>query len=183
MAVMDQVLADRLPEVAAICRRHRVARLDVFGSAARQEHGAADLDFLVEFEDLPTRAYADPYFGLLSDLEALFERPVDLVMRPRSGTRSSGRPSSDRVSRSMLPEARAYLHDIEQATILIDQFRQGKALDDYFADPLLRSAVERQLETAGEAGKQAVACRSDDGGEAHGPTPDYRLAPLLILAE
>jgi hypothetical protein len=80
MAVMDQVLADRLPEVAAICRRHRVARLDVFGSAAQQEHGAADLDFLVEFEDLPTHAYADAYFGLLLDLEALFERPVDLVM-------------------------------------------------------------------------------------------------------
>jgi predicted nucleotidyltransferase len=66
--------------VAPICRRHRVARLDVFGSAARQEHGAADLDFLVEFEDLPTDAYADAYFGLLSDLKALFERPVDLVM-------------------------------------------------------------------------------------------------------
>jgi hypothetical protein len=26
----------------------------------------------------------------------------------------------------MLPEARAYLHDIEQATVLIDRLRQGK---------------------------------------------------------
>jgi uncharacterized protein len=80
VAVMDQVLASCLPEVAAICRRHRVARLEVFGSAARQAHGAADLDFLVEFGDLPADAYADAYFGLLADLEALFERPVDLVM-------------------------------------------------------------------------------------------------------
>ncbi len=77
---MDQVLVDHLQEVAAICRRHRVARLDVFGSAARQAQGAADLDLLVEFETLPADDYADTYFGLLADLEALFERPVDLVM-------------------------------------------------------------------------------------------------------
>jgi uncharacterized protein with HEPN domain len=51
----------------------------------------------------------------------------------------------------MLPEARAYLHDIERATILIDQFRRDKAFDDYLSDALLRSAVERQLEITGEA--------------------------------
>lgn len=78
--MIDQALAEHLHEVAAICRRHRVARLDVFGSAARQEHGAADLDLLVEFKDLPADAYADAYFGLLADLEALLQRPVDLVM-------------------------------------------------------------------------------------------------------
>jgi hypothetical protein len=33
----------------------------------------------------------------------------------------------------MLPEARAYLDDIEQATALIDQFRQGKTFDDYLS--------------------------------------------------
>ncbi len=77
---MDQVLADHLEDVAAICRRHRVAQLDVFGSAARQAHGAADLDLLVEFQNLPADDYADAYFGLLADLEALFERPIDLIM-------------------------------------------------------------------------------------------------------
>jgi uncharacterized protein len=80
MAFMDQLLADHLSEVAALCRRHRVARLDVFGSAARQGHGAADLDLLVEFQGLPADEYADAYFGLLADLEALLGRPVDLVM-------------------------------------------------------------------------------------------------------
>lgn len=77
---MDQVLAERLPQVAVICRRHRVARLDVFGSAARHAEGAADLDLLVEFVDLPAGGHADAYFGLLEDLEALLGRPVDLVM-------------------------------------------------------------------------------------------------------
>jgi uncharacterized protein with HEPN domain len=51
----------------------------------------------------------------------------------------------------MLPEARAYLHDIEQASTLIEQFRQGKTFDDYLSDALLRSGVERQLEIIGEA--------------------------------
>jgi uncharacterized protein with HEPN domain len=54
----------------------------------------------------------------------------------------------------MLPEARAYLHDIEQATVLIDRFRLGKTFDDYLSDPLLRSGLERQLEIIGEAVSQ-----------------------------
>jgi uncharacterized protein len=57
-----------------------VGRLDVFGSAARTAEGAADLDLLVEFENMPAGAHADAYFGLLEDLEALLGRPVDLVM-------------------------------------------------------------------------------------------------------
>ena len=51
----------------------------------------------------------------------------------------------------MQPEARAYLHDIDQASILIDRFRRGKTFDDYRSDPLLRSGMERQLEVIGEA--------------------------------
>ena len=51
----------------------------------------------------------------------------------------------------MPPEARAYLHDIQQASVLIEQFRHGKTFDDYLSDPLLRSGVERQLEIIGEA--------------------------------
>jgi predicted nucleotidyltransferase len=56
--------------------------LEVFGSAAtdafRQE--TSDLDFLVEFEQPTGPGYADRYFGLLEALEALFGRPVDLVV-------------------------------------------------------------------------------------------------------
>jgi uncharacterized protein with HEPN domain len=51
----------------------------------------------------------------------------------------------------MLPDTRAWLHDIEHAAALIDQFRQGKSFDDYLSDPLLRAGVERQLEIIGEA--------------------------------
>ena len=77
---MDAVLTDKARDLVRLCRRHHVARLDVFGSAVRRTEGAHDLDFLVEFQDLPDGGHADAYFGLLEDLEALFERPVDLAM-------------------------------------------------------------------------------------------------------
>ena len=67
----------------------------------------------------------------------------------------------------MLPEARAYLHDIEQATVLIDQFRQRKSFDDYLSDALLRSGVERQLEIIGEAASKLSRA---DAGSSHSAT-------------
>ncbi len=71
-----------LAELEALCRRFGVRRLEVFGSAAagRLQPETSDLDFLVEFEPLTGAGYADRYFGLLESLEALFGRPVDLVV-------------------------------------------------------------------------------------------------------
>lgn len=72
----------RRGELEALCRRFQVQRLEVFGSAAAGDarKDASDLDFLVEFREPTGRGYADRYFGLLEALEALFERPVDLVV-------------------------------------------------------------------------------------------------------
>ena len=42
-------------------------------------HGCGDLDFLVEFDDVPPATYAQAYFSLKEGLESLFGRPVDLV--------------------------------------------------------------------------------------------------------
>ncbi len=71
----------RTTEVASVCRRFGVSRLDLFGSAAA---GAArpdsDLDFLVDFKNPEASGFADAYFGLLEALEALFGRPIDLVV-------------------------------------------------------------------------------------------------------
>jgi uncharacterized protein len=71
----------RLDAVHALCRRHHVRQLDVFGSAVteRFDPERSDLDLLVVFDDLPPGAYADAYFSLKQDLEALFGRDVDLL--------------------------------------------------------------------------------------------------------
>ena len=53
-------------------------------------------------------------------------------------------------------EVRKYLFDISQACALIAQFVTGRTLADYLADPMLRSAVERQLGIIGEAVNQVV---------------------------
>jgi len=81
---MHPVIRPHAAELADLCRRLQVRRLDLFGSAAAGRFDAAtsDLDFLVEFEPLPPAAYADNWFALLDGLEAIFRRPVDLVSGP-----------------------------------------------------------------------------------------------------
>lgn len=78
---MLNLLDQHQEEVAALCRQTHARRLDAFGSVVRQDFDPAtsDLDFLVEFADLPPTAYADAYFALKEGLEQLFHRPVDLV--------------------------------------------------------------------------------------------------------
>ena len=56
----------------------------------------------------------------------------------------------------MPPEIRKFLYDIQSACQALEQFIDGKTLDDYQADLLLRSGVERQLTIIGEALNQAL---------------------------
>jgi len=65
----------------SMCRKHRVRRLEVFGSAADGtfDPQRSDLDFLVEYEQLTPGEHYEAYFGLWEDLQALFHRKVDLV--------------------------------------------------------------------------------------------------------
>ncbi|MBM3358521.1 MAG: hypothetical protein FJY54_12435 [Betaproteobacteria bacterium] len=81
---MLKEIEQRKSEIQALCRRFRVRRLDLFGSAAAGADGprANDLDFLVDLGDLSPKEYAEAYFALREALEQLFARPVDLVTAP-----------------------------------------------------------------------------------------------------
>lgn len=49
-----------------------------------------------------------------------------------------------------------YLWDAEHACGLVVDFSSGRSLQDLTSDPLLRSAIERQLQNVGEALAQLV---------------------------
>ena len=51
----------------------------------------------------------------------------------------------------MQPESSALLWDARRAAGLVSDFVAGRTWADYEADPMLRSAVERQFEIVGEA--------------------------------
>jgi predicted nucleotidyltransferase len=80
--VVHDVVASRIPQLRALCLKHRVRTLEVFGSAAeagRFEVGRSDVDLIVDFEPQPREGFNDVYFRMLDDLRALFGCEVHLV--------------------------------------------------------------------------------------------------------
>ena len=67
-------------EFRALCRRHRVAELALFGSALRGDFGPeSDIDFLVRFEPGAERPWMGHFQALEDDLSALLGRRIDVV--------------------------------------------------------------------------------------------------------
>ncbi|HEX6083412.1 MAG TPA: nucleotidyltransferase domain-containing protein [Thermoanaerobaculia bacterium] len=83
MNALPPLVAERLPQVHALCEKHGVKSLSIFGSAVKGtfDPEKSDLDFVVEFlpEDDPIRR-GEYYLDLLVDLQRLFDRNVDLVV-------------------------------------------------------------------------------------------------------
>jgi len=79
---MHPSIADKTAEIAEICKRFGVRKLEVFGSAARGDDfdsATSDADFLVEFEPGRSKPWMGEYFDLEEALAALLGRPVDVV--------------------------------------------------------------------------------------------------------
>ncbi len=75
-------LEEHREEIADLCRRFGVRRLEVFGSASTGafREGESDFDFLVVYQESGWEGSFDRYFGLKEGLEELCGTSVDLVM-------------------------------------------------------------------------------------------------------
>ena len=74
---MHRLIADKQEEIAAICHRHRVERLEVFGSAARGtdfDPERSDIDFLVEFNSEREPVTLQRYLDMIEDLSSAMAR-------------------------------------------------------------------------------------------------------------
>ena len=78
---MHAIILEHRDQLIAACKRFDVARLDIFGSAARGDDfdpARSDADFLVAFR---SDAKADFYLDLEEAFERILGRKVDLMDR------------------------------------------------------------------------------------------------------
>ncbi|HWL91981.1 MAG TPA: nucleotidyltransferase domain-containing protein [Phycisphaerae bacterium] len=71
-----------LEAIEALCQKHGVAELSVFGSVLRDDFREdSDIDFLVRFKDDDSGPWGAKYDDLAADLSALLGRGVDVVAK------------------------------------------------------------------------------------------------------
>ena len=80
---MTSIVKEKIPQLVELCKKYKVVRMYLFGSAARGDDfdpATSDFDFLVAFsEDIPLLDYGDHYLDLHYALDELFGREVDLI--------------------------------------------------------------------------------------------------------
>ena len=175
---MHAEIASRGEEIAGLCRSHGVARLEVFGSAARGtdfDPANSDADFLVEFDPSRDPGGFGHLFAFQNALAAALGREVDLVMAlpdnkylrasvnqcrkvvfDARGVESDpgcppGPAAASAVTPRMKRDPRVCLEEAQQAAGKIMDYVEGIDLDGFLTSDLLQGAVERQLTTLGAA--------------------------------
>lgn len=67
-------------DIEYLCKKHKVKRLYIFGSALTEEfNGKSDVDLIVDFDSIDLNSYADNYFDLKYSLQNIFHRTIDLL--------------------------------------------------------------------------------------------------------
>ena len=188
---MNPIVAERKQDLARLCEEHRVARLDVFGSAVTGEFDpeTSDLDFLVTFREAADEDGFHKRFRLQDALADLFGRKVDVVPERSitnpyfranvEDTRDPVYPNSDNPPRRIGRGDKAVIMRRTQCSLLRDIVENAekildgmadKTLGDYLRDEDLRLVVERRYITIGEA-MASLARRAPETAERF---TDYR---------
>jgi uncharacterized protein len=78
--MVAEIIEQKKDEIAALCQKHGVRALWVFGSAATGafDPKSSDLDLLVDLGGY-TKDYADRFFSMRRGLVDIFHRSVDLL--------------------------------------------------------------------------------------------------------
>lgn len=75
-----KLIENNIQKIIALCQRHKVNKLFVFGSILTNRfNDRSDVDLVVDFDDVDLEDYADNYFDLKAGLEELLNRSVDLL--------------------------------------------------------------------------------------------------------
>ena len=78
---MVDLITDNLPAIIALCEKHGVRKLEVFGSATKPDRfdpESSDVDFVIDFLDYGP-GIADRFFRFAEDIEHLLGRSADFV--------------------------------------------------------------------------------------------------------
>lgn len=77
---MIALVADHKEEIAALCKKHGIVRLEIFGSAAtgKFDPETSDLDFIADLGAYD-QGVTKRFINFANDLEQLFGRSVDLL--------------------------------------------------------------------------------------------------------
>lgn len=75
-----KLIEDNSQGISAICEKHKVGKLFVFGSILTDRFNEdSDVDMVVDFDKVTLEDYADNYFDFKFSLEDIFGREVDLL--------------------------------------------------------------------------------------------------------
>jgi len=67
-------------DIKRLCTTYKVKTLYIFGSVLSEKFTEkSDIDFIVDFESIDLKNYADNYFNLKFSLEDVFNRTIDLI--------------------------------------------------------------------------------------------------------
>ena len=78
---MNQIIITYENEIKALCKKHQVKNLFVFGSILTNRfNDQSDIDFLVSFNNVPLLDFADNYLSFCESLEKILGRKVQIVV-------------------------------------------------------------------------------------------------------